>query len=79
MTALLNTSNLLQLPYFSTYFDKTGIKVNGLLNTLHQETLTRYVALSFNYLHFLCDIYRLMCKVTVIHSDPCCLLMYVLH
>ena len=36
-------------PYFLTDFDKTCINVNGLLSTLLQETLTTYVAFSFNY------------------------------
>ena len=33
--------------YFSVDFDKTCIKINGLLSTLLQDTLTTYVAFPF--------------------------------
>ena len=52
-TAILNTFQPLYLPYFPAEFDKTCIKINGLLSTLLQDTLTAFAAFHFNtkYIH----------------------------
>ena len=43
MAAILNIIKPLQLPYFWANFEKTCIKINGLLSTLLQNILTAYI------------------------------------
>ena len=53
MTAILNIFKPLQLPYFSSDFDKTCIKINGLLSTLLQNTYTTYIAFPYKLLMYI--------------------------
>ena len=47
MTAILNIFKPPELPYFWADFEKSWIKINGLLSTLLQDILTTYIAFPF--------------------------------